>query len=82
MTDFNHLVDHAADDYGGWNVLIHAQGKQAALAYLANPDADNVTVDFYSPATIRITVTLTPAQIQAAIDDARHADTTTRQHGQ
>ena len=30
----------------------------------------------YSPATIRLTVTLTPDQIQAAIDEARHTDTT------
>lgn len=75
MSDLNHLMDHAADDYGGWRVLIAAQGKQAALAYLANPNADNITTDLYSPATIRLTVTLTPDQIQAAIDEARHADT-------
>ncbi len=76
MSDINHLMDHAADDYGGWNRYILLHAKQAALAYLADPVADDITVDFYSPATIRITVTLTPDQIQAAIDEARHADTT------
>lgn len=69
MSDLNHLMDHAADDWGGWNRYILLHAKQAALAYLAGPEADNITTDFYSPATIRITVTLTPDQIQAAIDE-------------
>lgn len=75
VSDINHLVDHAADDYGGWGALITAQGRQAALAYLADPY--HVTaIDVLQPAVVRITVTLTPDQIQAAIDEARHADTT------
>ena len=75
MSDLNHLMDHAADDYGGWRVLLAAQGKRAALAYLSDhyTGREGCVTELVGEKTLRLTVTLTDEELDLALAEAKSA---------